>query len=253
MQELLFGEAVLPLMLKGKHVYIATGNLYSAPLRILQCQERQNNQTKPTKPDECVEPENHSNSSWPLIWTLETLHAPNCPTPDADFGEAPIMFTSYVNGTKKDMVVAVQKSGFAWVLDRNNRNLVWFTEAGPGGYTGGGTWGAATDERRVYIANSEAKNFTLAPSNMISTAGGWVAMDSINGKILGSTANPCNSTANGSVSVANQVLFAGSMDRMGSIYAINAKSGKILWSYKTGGSVYGCMSISNGCIYVGHG
>lgn len=26
-----------------------------------------------------------------------------------------------------------------------------------------------------------------------------------------------------------------------------------LWSYKTGGSVYGGMSISKGCMYVGHG
>ncbi|XP_027351409.1 uncharacterized protein LOC113862527 [Abrus precatorius] len=44
------------------HVYIATGNLYSAPSRIIQCQEKQKNGTKPTEPDECVEPDNHSNS-----------------------------------------------------------------------------------------------------------------------------------------------------------------------------------------------
>lgn len=128
-------------------------------------------------------------------------------------------------------------------------------EAGPGGFAGGGTWGAATDERRVYtnIANSGAKNFTLSPLNITTTTGGWVAMDSNKGNILWSTANPSNSTANGPVSVANEVVFAGSTDRIGSIYAINAKSGKILWSYKTGASVYGGMSISNGCIYVGHG
>ncbi|KAL2330009.1 hypothetical protein Fmac_017590 [Flemingia macrophylla] len=260
------------------HVYIATGNLYSAPQRILECQERQNNQTKPTQPDECVEPENHSNSILALdldtgnitwyrqlggydVWFVACNNAstPNCPpsgpNPDADFGEAPMMLTSYVNGTKKDMVVAVQKSGFAWALDRNNGNLVWFTEAGPGGQAGGGTWGAATDERTVYtnIVNSEAKNFTLAPSKMTTTSGGWVAMDSSNGKILWSTANPSNSTSNGPVSLANDVVFAGSVDKMGSIYAINGKSGKILWSYQTGGSVYGGMSISNGCIYLGNG
>ncbi|XLR62871.1 uncharacterized protein [Arachis hypogaea] len=45
------------------HVYIATGNLYSAPLRVRRCQEKQNNlTTRPTHPDECVEEENHSNS-----------------------------------------------------------------------------------------------------------------------------------------------------------------------------------------------
>ena len=31
------------------------------------------------------------------------------------------------NGTKRDIVVAVQKSGFAWALDRDNGDLVWFT------------------------------------------------------------------------------------------------------------------------------
>lgn len=120
---------------------------------------------------------------------------------------------------------------------------------------GGGSWGAATDEKRVYtnIVNSDAQNFTLKPSNKITTAGGWVAMDANNGRVLWSTANPANSTADGPVSVANGVLFAGSADKMGYIYAMDAKSGKILWSYKTGASVYGGMSINKGCIYVGHG
>ncbi|KAL4299231.1 hypothetical protein AHAS_Ahas17G0080200 [Arachis hypogaea] len=260
------------------HVYIATGNLYSAPRRILECQERQSNRTVPTEPDECVEPENHSNSILALdldtgkiqwyrqlggydVWFYQCNNAsiPGCPpsgpTPDADFGEAPMMLSVYVNGTKKDLVAAVQKSGYAWALDRSNGNIPWFTEAGPGGLAGGGTWGAATDERRVYtnIANSGAKNFTLAPSNRTTTSGGWVAMDASNGKIVWSTANPSNSTSNGPVSVANDVVFAGSIDLLGSIYAMNAKNGKILWSYKTGASVYGGMSISNGCIYVGSG
>lgn len=133
------------------HVYIATGNLYSAPLHIRQCQERQNNnRTVPTEPDECVEPDNHSNSILALdlehgnirwyrqlggydVWFVACINAsaPNCPpqgpVPDADFGEAPMMLTAYVNGTKTDVAVAVQKSGFAWALDRDNGNLLWFT------------------------------------------------------------------------------------------------------------------------------
>ncbi|XLR06512.1 hypothetical protein HN51_061397 [Arachis hypogaea] len=233
-----------------KHVYIATGNLYSAPRRILECQERQSNRTVPTEPDECVEPENHSDS----ILALD-LDTGKIEWYRQLGGEAPMMLSVCVNGTKKDLVAAVQKSGYAWALDRNNGNITWFTEAGPGGVAGGGTWGAATDERRVYtnIANSGAKNFTLAPSNRTTTSGGWVAMDASNGKIVWSTANPSNSTSNGPVSVANDVVFAGSVDLLGSIYAMNAKNGKILWSYETGASVYGGMSISNGCIYVGSG
>ncbi|KAK7374506.1 hypothetical protein VNO80_07936 [Phaseolus coccineus] len=194
-----------------------------------------------------------------LVCSGSSRPSPNCPPqadkPDVDFGEAPMMLTVYINRIKKDIVVAVQKSGIAWALDRNNGHLVWYTEAGPYGLAGGGSWGAATDEKRVYtnIVNSDANNFTLAPSNEITTAGGWVAMDAHNGRVLWSTANPSNSTAYGPVSVANDVVFAGSADRMGYIYAIDAKSGKILWSYKTGASVYGGMSISRGCIYVGHG
>ncbi|XP_034706155.1 polyvinylalcohol dehydrogenase-like [Vitis riparia] len=48
-------------------VYVATGNLYSAPLSIRECQEQQNNQTVPTQPDQCIEPDNHSNSILLLI------------------------------------------------------------------------------------------------------------------------------------------------------------------------------------------
>jgi len=131
------------------HVYIATGNLYSVPLNISQCQEKENNQTVPTHPDECVEPDIHSESILALdlesgkikwfhqlggydVWFLacNNLSTPNCPpgpNPDADFGEAPLMLSIKRNKTKIDIVAAVQKSGFAWALDRNNGNLIWYT------------------------------------------------------------------------------------------------------------------------------
>lgn len=102
------------------------------------------------------------------------------------------------------------------------------------------------------IANSDFKNFTLKPSKNITTAGGWVAMDA-SSEILWSTVNPSNATSPGPVSVANGVLFAGSTNLQGSIYAINTRTGKILWSYETGAVVYDGISISNGCIYVGNG
>ncbi|KAF9625411.1 hypothetical protein IFM89_022396 [Coptis chinensis] len=43
-------------------VYVATGNLDSAPTNVIQCQEQENNQNVPTHPDECIEPRNHENS-----------------------------------------------------------------------------------------------------------------------------------------------------------------------------------------------
>ncbi|KAK0583860.1 hypothetical protein LWI29_004146 [Acer saccharum] len=78
-------------------------------------------------------------------------------------------------------------------------------------------------------------------------------MDARNGKILWSIADPSNALAFGPVTLANGVLFAGSTHGKGPIYAMNAKTGKVLWSYDTGGTVYGGMSVSNGCIYIGNG
>ncbi|KAJ1375521.1 Quinoprotein alcohol dehydrogenase-like superfamily [Sesbania bispinosa] len=234
-------------------VYIATGNLYSVPLRISQCQERENNQTVPNHPDECVEPDNHSDSILALdldsgeikwyrqlggydVWfaACNNLSTPNCPpgpNPDADFGEAPMILSVYVHGSKQDIVVTVQKSGIAWALNRGNGSFVWFAEAGPSGLGGGGTWGAATDGKNVYtnIVNSDAKNFTLVPSNRIVNSGGWVAMDARDGKTLWSIVNPSNTTSiSGPVSVANGVLFAGSPTSDGAIYAIDTKSAMVL-------------------------
>ncbi|KAJ4847904.1 hypothetical protein Tsubulata_048541, partial [Turnera subulata] len=264
-------------------VFIATGNLYSVPLRVRQCQEKENNQTTPSHPEECLDPDSHSESILALdldsgeikwyrqlggydVWfaacAFINFTSPDCPipgpNPDADFGEAPMMLSVHVNGTsssKKDIVVAVQKSGFAWALDRDDGNIFCVTEAGPGGIVGGGTWGAATEGKRIYtnIANSDGKNFTLKPSNKNTTSGGWVAMDATKGNVLWSTPDPRNSPTYGPVTLANGVLFAGSTSREGPIYAMDAKTGKILWSYNTGATVYGGVSVSDGCIYLGNG
>ncbi|XP_021715926.1 uncharacterized protein LOC110683816 [Chenopodium quinoa] len=268
-----------PIDVPRKLVYIATGNLYSAPQRIRDCSERENNQTFPTNTTSCVEPENHSNSFLALdldtgnikwyhqiggydVWFFACHNissSPDCPpgpNPDADFGEAPMLLTVKINSTRKDIAVATQKSGFTWALDRDTGDLVWSTEAGPGGLGGGGIWGSATDGKRVYtnIANTDQQNFILSPSNKSTTAGGWVAMEASTGKVLWSLGNPSNASTQGPVTVANGVVFAGSTNNVtGPIYAIDAKVGNILWSYDTGATIYGGVSVSDGCIYVGHG
>ncbi|CAI0386824.1 unnamed protein product [Linum tenue] len=259
-------------------VYVATGNLYSVPPEVSECQEAQNNQTtKPNQPDQCVAADVHYDSilaleldSGKIRWARQlggydvfyfaclVPNNPDCPpgpNPDADFGEAPMLLTSFINGTIRDIVVAVQKSGFAWALDRDSGAIVWFNEAGPGGAEGGGQWGAATDGKRVYtnIANSDRQSFTLAPSSQTTTAGAWVALDACSGEILWTTANPSNDTSQAPVSVVNDVLLAGSVASNGPIYAMDTRTGEILWSYNTGATVYGGISASYGCIFLGNG
>ncbi|KAJ8774972.1 hypothetical protein K2173_019976 [Erythroxylum novogranatense] len=261
---------------KRNHIYIATGNLYSAPPRIFQCQEKQNNQT-PSGPDECIEPENHSNSVLALdldsgdikwsrqlggydVWFLACSNpsTPGCPPGlnlVADFSEAPMVLNLCINGTYQDIVVAVQTRGLDWSLHRDNGTLVWSINTGPGEVGGGGYWGAATDNKVVYtnIANSGFKNFTLRHSTRNTSAGGWVDMDAQTGDIQWSTANPINATASGPVTLANGVLFGGSTYKTGPIYALDAEIGAILWSHDTGATIFGGASVSDGCTFIGSG
>ncbi|KAF7847804.1 hypothetical protein BT93_L2559 [Corymbia citriodora subsp. variegata] len=53
--------------LKRRLAYVATGNLYTAPAEVEECQARQNNQTTPpTTPDQCIGPNS------PLIYKANT-------------------------------------------------------------------------------------------------------------------------------------------------------------------------------------
>lgn len=133
---------------KRRHVYVGTGQLYTAPAEVLKCQEEQNKQPgKPTGPAQCIGPDIHYDSimafdidSGEIVWSTQTLrydvfnflclvpNNPDCPPGpnlDADFGEAPMLLTINLNGTRRDVAVAVQKSGFAWALDRDNGDIVW--------------------------------------------------------------------------------------------------------------------------------
>ncbi|KAK3227617.1 hypothetical protein Dsin_007479 [Dipteronia sinensis] len=61
-------------------------------------------------------------------WSLWTCLLSSGPIPDADFGVAPMMLSIQAKGMKKDIVAAVQKSGFGWSLDRDNGSILWSTE-----------------------------------------------------------------------------------------------------------------------------
>ena len=58
----------------------------------------------------------------------------------------------------------------------------------------------------------------------------------------------------GPTTVANGVMYAGSMDPTGSnMFALDAATGKILWRYSSGGSVNSAPAIVNGTVYWGSG
>ncbi|MCO5582058.1 hypothetical protein L7F22_035949 [Adiantum nelumboides] len=260
-------------------VFIATGNVYSVPPEVEACQEEQNNKTVKDIPNPCIEPDNHEESILALdlgtgeikwyhqlggydAWVSScsgTVRSPNCPTgpnPDHDFSDCPSLLTiDYGNGTKKDVAVAAQKGGTIWAVERDTGALVWSSVTGPEG-GGGQIWGTATDGKAIYVnvPNSRHKNWTLVPETSNITIGGWAAIEASTGTVLWSAPNPTLSPPIGPVSLANsEVVFGTSMDRNGSVFALDAHSGAVLWSATTNANIYGGVSISNGCIFVGCG
>jgi polyvinyl alcohol dehydrogenase (cytochrome) len=56
------------------------------------------------------------------------------------------------------------------------------------------------------------------------------------------------------VSAANGVVYGGSLAATGTdMYALDAATGKILWSFASGGSVTGGAAIAGGSVYWGSG
>jgi polyvinyl alcohol dehydrogenase (cytochrome) len=79
-------------------------------------------------------------------------------------------------------------------------------------------------------------------------------MDQATGKILWQTPDPQGSFDIGFVSTANGVVYGGSVATTGTnMYALDAATGKILWSFASGGSVTGGAAIVDGSVYWGSG
>jgi polyvinyl alcohol dehydrogenase (cytochrome) len=196
----------------------------------------------------------------------------NCPEnegPDFDFGQGPMLFTAKVGGKQVDIVGAGQKSGDFTAVDRNTGAKLWKKNVGPGGLLGGLQWGSATDGKRIYVAESN--------SSFDDTPGWWSALDPATGNELWRTVDPgtgiggqscvffpgCTWAAlgigygystQGPVSTANGVVYACSLNPIGAnMYAMDAATGAVKWSYASGASCLGGAAIANGTVYWGTG
>jgi polyvinyl alcohol dehydrogenase (cytochrome) len=248
-------------------VYITTGNNYTVPDDVIACIHDGGTNCLP--PDDLIDAVLSLDRTTGAIkwssrattydsWTVACLldpNSPNCPTPagpDFDFGAGPNLFT--VAGTGRQLLGVGQKSGIYWAFDPGTGQVVWSTKVGPGGVTGGVEWGTSTDGRRIYveIANSGHQPYQLV-SGQTTTGGAWSALDAGTGRILWQTADPLGAVDTGPTTVANGVVFAGSLDPQGHMYAFDAATGAILFSFASGGSVAGAGSIASGTVFWGSG
>jgi polyvinyl alcohol dehydrogenase (cytochrome) len=247
-------------------LYVGVGDNYSAPRGVC---------TSPAQAD-CVprNPADHIDSvlglnlkTGAIEWSKDTLSAdtwtiamPN-DAPDYDFGADPQLYTTDINGKPTQLLGIGQKSGVYWALNPATGALAWQTQAGPGGTLGGIEWGTATDGKHIFIdeANGSHVPTTITTPNgtrTTITSGFFTALNAATGKIDWQVPDPQgrDTMDDSFVSSANGVMYAGSAAATGTnMYALDASTGKILWSYASGGAEFAGASIVGGTVYWGSG
>ena len=263
---------------KRNAVYITTGNNYSVPDSVSVCMKAA---AVPEAVRACMPADNRFDSiialdktTGAVKWSVAALDQDtwnfnclmenpfpvppnaNCPEnagPDWDFGQGAILFRAGKGG--RDLVGAGQKSGFFWALDADTGTVVWRTQAGPGGPSGGLQWGSAADGERVYVAvaNSAMQPWILKNGSVVR-AGGWGALDAATGAVLWQTMDPAGSRAEGAVTVANGVVYGCDIDQAsGYMFALDAATGNVLRQFSSGGTCKAGAAVVDGTIYWGSG
>jgi len=98
-------------------------------------------------------------------------------------------------------------------------------------------------------------NFYGIPT-AFGSAGSWAALEPATGATLWQRADPNGAIDLGPLSVANGVLYAPSMAGSATaptMLALDAATGKTLWSFAAGSSVNAGATIVNGIVYWGSG
>jgi len=243
-------------------IYVGTGNNYSVPVSVMACQADDWSRTDCTAANDYFDSIlgldlNTGAIKWTRrlqgydVWTVACVGNPGnpCPSPagpDYDFGGSG---GNLLNG----LVGFGQKSGMYYALNPADGTVAWKTPVGPGGNGGGIVWGTATDGQRVYVplTNNEHTAYSLASGQSV-TGSVWAALDPGTGKFLWQTPDPNQTQFDpGAVSVANGVVYAGTQD--GHMYAMDASSGKILWSFTAAGTILNGPAIVDGVVYWGTG
>jgi len=166
------------------------------------------------------------------------------------------VFRARIGGRWRDMVGIGEKSGVYWAFDARTGELLWATLVGHGDDPGGIQWGTAVDDERIYAAighNQRRVPYQL-PSGETITGGSWAALDPSSGHILWQVPDPQGAADLAALTVANGVLYAGSMAHTGNqMYALNTATGSILWQYAAGGSVVSGPAVVGSTVFWGSG
>ena len=155
------------------------------------------------------------------------------PGPDYDFGSAPNEIT-YKDGHGKPQTIigAGQKSGIYYALDPDTGATLWETQVGPGSSLGGMEWGSASDGQRIYVAIA---NCTASPTRRATRVPfrRWTLQrePSCGRRPIPTSFRP---RPDGRIKWCRIWLLDGSSPTAPTMFAMDASSGKTLWSYAAG-------------------
>lgn len=267
-----WGSTVVPDPARG-YVYATTGNNYFTPTdpAYTACIQAGGTQK------DCNSPDDHFDAilavnmnTGQLAWSRRFADADdwnvacffngiNCPVnsgPDFDFGSGVQLMTIKTANGPKTVIGAGQKSGVYSELDPSTGNVLWATQVGPGSSLGGMEWGSATDGKRIYVQIANFYGIPYPVNGTTDYAGSWAALDPIDGHIIWQVADPNGAVDLGPMSVANGVVYAPSMaggatDK--NMFALDAATGAIRWSFAAGGSVNAGAVIANDTVFWGSG
>ncbi|CAH6421308.1 PQQ-binding beta-propeller repeat protein [uncultured virus] len=245
----------------GNRVYVGTGQLYKVPSNVSSCILANPLNTS------CIDSRVHHNSVVGLnkytgeievsfkasgadIWNIACVFGgsiPGCQCLGVCDYDYDITGLSY--SKKKQIFFATSKSGFVFALSLN-LNLLWIDQFVNGSASGGIVWSNALrdhnklDKLSLYVqqANDRRYNYSLA-NGSISNSGVFIRYNGL-GEVVWATPTPNGDKAYGPVALTNDVLF-GSTRTNGLLVAMHARTGSVLWTYQTNGSM------SSGCAIAG--
>jgi polyvinyl alcohol dehydrogenase (cytochrome) len=269
-------------------LYVTTGNNYTVPSTVSACVEAAAKaEPGAESAAQCIEDGNYFDAAlaldletgavkwarvllpfdaWTVSCAFNLVNPENCPSPhgpDHDIGQGPMLFeVEGPDGISRELLGVGQKNGMYRALDPASGEVVWETRVGPAGDVGGLMWGSATDSERIYAANTNSNEVSWElvengnGTGRFTRRGFWSAVDTGTGTILWQTPDPNRARAEGPVTVANGVVFAGSKERRRgrpTMFALSAATGKILWKFASGGSVNSGPAVVDGVVYWGSG
>jgi outer membrane protein assembly factor BamB len=170
---------------------------------------------------------------------------------DTDFGTNPILYKATINGARRSLVAAGQKSGVFWALDRETGEVVWSTAVSPGSaLIGGFLNNGAYDGERIIAAGSNGSS--TAPGSEEPVVGNrrarLVALDPATGDIIWE--RQVGNWVWAPITVANGVGYV-AVDT--TLQAFDAGTGQKLFTFPTNGTITSAPVVAEGRVHFGSG